>query len=193
MKVKGAEPAERQIYLKRRLSRRMGLTQLLRFCQNEGKREWGNTCKATDPTFISFQSFPSILSRGRAQNMLTVTAFVRLPPRQLIRVFSSSTRKLEYFPNVDQKVSGRKTSCVCSFVANTCPSPIRDSKRRCKSRTRSSLLTSTLSKLSLLVEYPPKMFTVSTAQLVWTLQGSRADLGEGHQGRRVDIWEREAV
>jgi len=31
-------------------------------------------------------------------------AFVRLPSRQsLLRSFSSSTRKLEYFPNVDQK------------------------------------------------------------------------------------------
>jgi len=40
--------------------------------------------------------------RDRRQNMLSIS-FLRLPPRRLIRTFSSSARRLDHFPNVDQK------------------------------------------------------------------------------------------
>lgn len=50
--------------------------------------------------------------RGQPElNMLTVS---RLPSRRLIRAFASSARRLDYFPNVDQKVWAGETFLTLS-------------------------------------------------------------------------------
>lgn len=61
---------------------------------------------------------------GLLKDMLAFT-FARLPTRQLIRGFSSSARRLDYFPNVDQKgfekaLQVKDKVVVADFYADWC-------------------------------------------------------------------------
>ena len=47
------------------------------------------------------------VAKGKPLIMLAIS--LRLPSRGLIRTFSSSPRRLDHFPNVDQKVWGGET------------------------------------------------------------------------------------
>lgn len=72
------------------------------------------TARTAVPSYTASHSFPSnqgaiVVRVDRKLNMLAVAvAVARVPPRQLIRGFSSSAGKFEYFRNVDQKVLERE-------------------------------------------------------------------------------------